>query len=382
MGAHLLLDGQDVGPLPWVGEVAPGTHQLELQGALLKAAPLTAKLRAGGQAEAVFIATSTAGHLRITTRPPEASIEVDGKVVGTGNFEGDVVTGDHKVRVSAPGFKASEQVVSLLAQASAVTNVELERFVSPEETARLNAEKEAEAYRGGYGQVALVGAIGASTTHICGDLQLGSASTACTTGVAYGGGLSVRGGYSFGTFGIEGIAILMADYSKDTVNYTASSSTPVVNSIADVTHGESYSWLRTAGMIAVGPRFITPGHDVRFTIGAGGGLVVREVFLARTLSGNAIEAPPYADSALVLSPGLTADIGLTIGSTPGTSFSFGAMLWTDFPSATQVSSKSISQTTTTPGGTAANFTGTAGPFTVESGAQVYIGPYLGVRWGH
>ena len=116
-------------------------------------------------------------------------------------------------------------------------------------------------------------------------------------------------------------------------------------------------------------------------LGAAGGLVVREVFLARTLSGNANELPPYDDAALVLSPGLTADIGLTIGSVPGASFSFGAMVWADFPSATQLSPKSTNQSISTASGTTI-LNGTAVPFTVESGAQVYIGPYVGIRWGH
>jgi hypothetical protein len=194
--------------------------------------------------------------------------------------------------------------------------------------------------------------------------------------------VSVRGGYSFGALGIEGVAVLMADYANDSVTYTApATSSFAPGSIADVSHGESYSWLRTAGMIAAGPRFITPGQSVRFTIGAAGGLVIREVFLTRTLSGNAAELPPYSDAALVLSPGLTADIGLTIGSVPGASFSFGAMVWTDFPSATQVPQKGINQSVTTASGSTI-LNGTVGPFTVESGPQVYVGPYLGLRWGH
>ncbi len=138
--------------------------------------------------------------------------------------------------------------------------------------------------------------------------------------------------------------------------------------------------MKLGGLIGAGPRITTPGENVRFTIGASGGLSIKGVFLSRSLSNGLAESPSYSDAALVLAPAATADLGLTIGSVPGASFSFGAMAWADFPSSTQITpgGKSVTEV---PQNGASSFQSSVGPFTAESGPQIYFGPYFGIRFG-
>ena len=96
------------------------------------------------------------------------------------------------------------------------------------------------------------------------------------------------------------------------------------------------------------------------------------------MSGGLSETSPYSGSKLAISPGITGDLGIILGSTPGVSFIFGAMAWVELPSTSQVGAQTIGETPAN----GAPFNASVGPFTVETGPQVYIGPYLGMRFGH
>jgi hypothetical protein len=305
---------------------------------------------------------------------------MDGQAVGTGTYDGDVLAGNHVFRVTAPGYEPAEQTLSVVSQATQSANVALKRAVSAEELARQKEESEAEAFRGGYGQFTVFGAFAASSSHLSCDDLAGSLTVTCGTGVPYGGGLSLRGGYAFGLVGIEGVLVLMGNAWQDTASYAASSApNPSPQSASDVAHDETYSFVRAGGLIGAGPRLTTSGRTLRFTVGAAGGLAVTALFVSRTVANGLSEAPPYTDTAFVLSPGLTADTGLTIGSTPGAAFSFGLMTWAEFPATTPLPRKTVAQLTSSG---AALPDGHVGPLTVIQNPQFFLGPYVGVRFGH
>jgi hypothetical protein len=66
-----------------------------------------------------------------------------------------------------------------------------------------------------------------------------------------------------------------------------------------------------------------------------------------------------------------------MGSTPGANFVIGAMLWADFPTTQQTAA-----VTTDGSARGTTFAIPVPSYTVEHGAQIYFGPYLGVRFGH
>ncbi len=382
--ADLLIDGQDVGPLPWEGDVPPGIHQLSIQATDLKAEPQTLKVVRGTRIDATFNADFITGALKVTAHPGSADIALDGKSIGTGTFEGRVAVGDHVLRVTAAGYKPVEKPVTIAGETPAASDVSLEREITPAEIAAAMAARDAEAIRGFYGQLTAFGTWPPVSTHIgCGDTSApqGGNAESCSSGFAYGAGGTLRAGYSFGILGLEVVGGFMYGSWQDSVTYASSTgnqappSNPTIGSFA---HNESYSLVYTGSMAAVGPRLMTAGRTFRLSFGVAGGVSFRNIQLTRSMSGGLTESPSYSGSVLAVSPGALADLGFIWGSTPGVSFVFGAMAWAELPSQTQVSPQTVQET---PSG-GAPFSATSGPFTVLSGPQLYVGPYIGIRLGH
>jgi hypothetical protein len=310
---------------------------------------------------------------------------LDGKSVGTGTFNGRISLGNHVLKVTAKGYKPIEKVVAIAADATASTEVALEREITDAEIAAAQAERDADAIRGFYGQLTAFGAWPPLSTHVsCGDTSQPSASIteSCSPGFVYGGGGTLRGGYSFGILGLELVGAFMYNQWQDSVTYTSSTVNPTPPSnptIGGFQHNESYAMGSTGGMAAFGPRLMTSGHTFRLSFGVAGGVSFQNIQLTRSMSSGLSESPSYSGSVTAISPGALADLGLIWGSTPGVNFVFGAMAWAELPSQTQVSSQNVTETVT---GSGSQFGQTSGPFTVLSGPQVYVGPYIGIRFGH
>jgi hypothetical protein len=385
-GAHanLLVDDLAVGPLPWEGDLSPGVHRLAIQATNLRAEPQTIKVPRASRAEATFSADFTTGELEITTLPKTAVIALDGNAIGTGSFAGQVAVGNHVLSVTAPGFAPVSKAVAIGGQTTFAAQITLESQITDADIAAAQAARDAEALRGLYGQVTVFGVTPPAATHVnCSEAatSVGPISSACNPGFAYGGGATLRGGYSFGSVGLELVGALMVDHWEDDIPYTATSALPPkppTPSIGAFPHSEAYTFSATSGMLAAGPRLTTPGSLVRVTIGAAGGLAFRNVQLDRAMSNGLSESSAYSGSALVVSPGLLGDAGLIVGSPPGVAFVLGAMAWVEFPSSTSLGAQEIPETTQ--GGT--HFNASSGPYTLLSGPQVYLGPYLGLRFGH
>jgi hypothetical protein len=73
------------------------------------------------------------------------------------------------------------------------------------------------------------------------------------------------------------------------------------------------------------------------------------------------------------------DIGLTVGASPGVRVYFGVFAWMDFPSSTLASPTLTRNANLSAGGTLSY---TTPSYPVVSGTQIYIGPMLGMTFGH
>jgi hypothetical protein len=143
-------------------------------------------------------------------------------------------------------------------------------------------------------------------------------------------------------------------------------------------HSEAYTLVGMSGIAAAGPRLMTTGRTFRLTLGAAGGVAFRNIQLTRSLSNGVSESSGYSDTETAISPAILGDLGFIIGSTPGVNFVIGGMAWVELPSQTQTNSQNLQENPS--GGT--SFNAASGPFTILNGPQVYIGPYLGIRFGH
>lgn len=381
--AHLLLDGQDVGALPWEGDVPPGVHQLALHATDLKAEPQTIKVPRGSKTTATFTADFTVGRLQITAHPDQADIALDGKSIGTGKFGGPVAVGDHTLHVSLDGYKPVDKTITVAPQATLSDDIPLERIITAEEIAAAQSARDWEAIRGFYGQVTVFGAYPPVSTHITCDQATppeGAINQACSPGFVWTGGATLRGGYSWGIIGVELIGGFMYDRQEDDATYTSTAATTVVptsTQLGAYQHSEAYTIAGMTGLAALGPRLTTAGRRLRLTLGAAGGVAIRSITLTRSVS-SGVTDNGYSDNETAVSPAILGDVGFIIGSTPGVNFVLGAMGWVELPSTVQTGSQNLQEMPS--GGTA--FNAQTGPYTVVSGPQVYVGPYLGMRFGH
>ena len=387
--AHLMVDGNDVGPLPWEGDVAPGVHQLEIQATDLKAEPQTVKVARGAKAEATFNADFTAGQLKIAVHPDGADIALDGKSIGKGTFDGQVAVGDHTLKITLASYKAVEKPITVVAQSTVSAEFTLEHQVTDAELAAEQAAKDAEAIRGFYGQLAVFGAWPPVSTHLdCNETanpDSSQVSESCTTGFVYSGGGAVRVGYSWGIFGLELVGGFMYSRWEDDATYTSNTTNmtnPMTPGLGEYQHTEAYTFTSMAGLGGLGPRLTTAGRTFRLTLGAAGGVVYRQIQMDRSMSNGVSESPSLSLSTSVISPAAIGDIGFIVGSTPGVNFIFGGMAWAEFPSTTQVNGQTTNETANGTSFTVSNPGAGSGPFTVQNGPQVFIGPYVGIRFGH
>jgi hypothetical protein len=265
------------------------------------------------------------------------------------------------------------------------SEIDLVRLVTADEIAAAEAARDAEAIKGGYGQLTVFGAWPPLSTHLACDetaAPVNGNSSSCSPGFVFGGGAALRAGYSWGILGLELVGAFLYTRQEDDVTYTANSvmtGAPAIPSLGAYQHSEAYTITSMGGLLAAGPRVMTPGRGFRLTLGAAGGMSIRQITLDRAMSNGISESSPYSGNVTAISPAATGDLGFIIGSTPGVNFVIGAMAWAELPSQTVVSAKNVAETPTSGGN---HFNQPSGPYKVLDGPQVFIGPYLGIRFGH
>jgi hypothetical protein len=281
--------------------------------------------------------------------------------------------------VTAEGYEAADESLKVEPGKQATRTISLAKTISSEEIAAREAaikeREDSDAIRGIYGELLVFGGYALNAMKI--DCSTLSAAT-CNNGFPVAGGGALHLGYSFGILALELSGTFLAETHQDTATFVGSATpgtTPALNSL---THTETDRWSSVGGMLGLGPRLTTADRNVRFTIGAAGGLAVRNYTFSRTLTGGVTETSPISASDLEISPGVLGDIGFVFGSTPGVSLRVGVTGWLDFPNggfstpATTASSPSGTTQITTP----------VPAYGVQLGTQYYVGPYLGLRFGH
>jgi hypothetical protein len=113
--ATVVIDGIDMGQSPFKGEVVAGRHTFEARAPGYVPARQTTDVV---YKEPLNLALDLAverheGHLRIQATPADASIELDGKVVGSGTWEGGLPSGGHQLIVKKPGFQPYTSEITL-----------------------------------------------------------------------------------------------------------------------------------------------------------------------------------------------------------------------------------------------------------------------------
>jgi hypothetical protein len=140
-GVHAFVDGKDMGPAPWEGDLEPGQHVVELKGDKVlsgqKPVEVTAKSRTEIKLAAVPVAPVKV-HVSIATTPANATITLDGQPVPA-PFGGDLDPGTHKLEIAAPGFAPQARDLVVAPGQAVSENIALVALPSEESAVRVGA---------------------------------------------------------------------------------------------------------------------------------------------------------------------------------------------------------------------------------------------------
>ena len=105
-GASVFVDGIDMGPAPFKGQVVAGRHTIEARSPGFVTARQTSEIAFGRPLDLLLTLARERheGKVRIAADEPDAVIQVDGKVVGSGAWAGVLASGGHQLVVKKPGF--------------------------------------------------------------------------------------------------------------------------------------------------------------------------------------------------------------------------------------------------------------------------------------
>jgi opacity protein-like surface antigen len=127
----VVIDGNEVGKTPWEGPLSTGEHTVLLQGeGALGTQPVSVPVKRGERTPLMLVAEDLAASLQVEPTPRGASVAIDGISVGRGVWSGRLRAGAHWIEVSAAGFVAKRQAVSLARGEQGQVAVELLRDLS------------------------------------------------------------------------------------------------------------------------------------------------------------------------------------------------------------------------------------------------------------
>jgi hypothetical protein len=370
----VIVDGKEVGPLPWEGDLDPGAHQVEAKGPKSAAVAQRVEIKRREKSELTLELQAQTGVLYVDPHNAQAQIMLDGAVVGKGVWEGTVTPERHELLVTAPLYKPLQRVfmVHVGERVTETTPLVLEEGVSLHD------------FRGLYVGINLLGRFGGAPTNEFAEncpVQRGS----CDFGKAAGFGGLLRIGYSFGWLGAEVIGMGSFDVTSADAEYQAVLTEKMSPHFGPPRH-EQYEFQRAGAGAGLGVRATSKHTSIRFTGGMGLLMALRAIN-ARTETEIQIANPnpgcfncsntehhDWNTKGSKAIPMLLLDGGLLLGGTPGTKFQLGILAALEFygdPLVTDGQGPDNVQGTSwgRPGVQAAH------------GTEVFIGPVLGLQFG-
>jgi hypothetical protein len=374
---RVLLDGLDVGATPWEGDLPPGSHTVAGRSSKSTAPPKTVEVSAGGSATVELSSNASTGRIEVTTSDGQGFIIVDGKPVAEGSFAGELPVGPHLIRVKREGYETFEKKIDLQEHDTIAETVTLRASAGTTKEANSKGDSD-HPFSGVYGGLGIMGLIepngnGNSLETSCS--QIGASS--CSTPPPLGGGIFGYGGYSWDPIGLELFLAAQFDETTPSANYTANSSLGSV--VGGPPRIEQFILPRLGGVAAIRARATLDGKVFRFSFSAGPGLAYKDMFLIRkatTQDGSNRSGKEVSDSVSYVSPALVADVAVHFRLSGGFAFSGGILTLFENAGETQVATQNQVLASNTGGAPLRTFS-----YDAASGAQFFVGPYLGVEFG-
>ncbi len=382
---RVVIDGLDVGPTPYEGDLDPGAHEVLVRSSAGASTPQRVEVERGKAVTVELAAVASTTHLEITTGDHLAILFFDGKPLAEGSFSGDVAPGEHLLVVAKEGWDRVEKKLNL--QPSGREKVEIVLTKSRDAKPGNVLEDSSPSGRGLYGGFAFagLGMPGGNGNEIetrCNDLGASS----CETPMPIGGAVFGYLGYSFDPIGFEVMVGGEFDQTKPKANYAgyggpSAQSNPLLSGVPRV---EQYTFLRTGGMVAVRVRANIEGKRLRGSLALGPGISYKYAAMSerRATSTDArnlqdVYAPGGQSYA---SPAITADASVQLRLSRSVALTLGMLMWLESSSFTDVrAAGDLHRFMAADGQQPAPIT--TPPYQITSGAQIFLGPYLGTQFG-
>jgi hypothetical protein len=382
---RVIVDGVDVGPAPWEGDVDPGAHDVALRSSSLSAPSQHVEVPRGATITVEADATTPLAKLDVHTADRQGFILLDGKPLAEGSYTGDVPAGTHALSVAREGYERYEKRITVPEGGTYSEAVTLHKPASAAPSEDLSIPG-----TGIYGGFGLSGALLVSGTG--NELETSCANlgaSSCDTPKALGAGLWGYFGYAWNPIGIEILAGGMYDEATPTAHFTndptqANSSANAL--VVGPPRDEQFQLVRAGGIAALRLRGAMEWTKVRATLAAGFGGAFKELFLIRQ-STTTKTTPQLTDRFVpdalnYLAPALSVDGSIQYRATPNTALVLGFYLWLE----------NAGNGARTPGDTTRTLSAGSGsnaapapiatpPYLFASGTQAFFGPYLGMQFG-
>jgi hypothetical protein len=382
--ARVRIDGKEVGPAPWQGDLDAGPHEIALvsdEGT----ATTTLDVVKGTNPALALSTAAPAARLEVRTSDGLGSISLDGKVVGQGSFAGDVPAGKHVLRVTRDGFEPYERSVELeakhtLAEIVTLKNAQDDGAAAKTDAAKPSAPAAEDDFSGLYGGVTLLGAFvpfgsGSDPELRCTDIG----ASECTSPSSAGGGLLGYLGYFGDPLGVELAAGALFDQTSSTATYTGQGTGNPLS--IGVPRTADFDVYRVGPVAALRLRASAHGPQWLVTAAAGPGLAQKTVFLARnstSTDGRNLTNDFVPDELSYVSPALSFELAAGYRVSPGFSLLVGGYLWLE---------TAQEDLHTAPDGQAYLSNGDVAvplvtpSYRPASGTQVFLGPFLSAQFG-
>ncbi len=387
---RVIIDGTDVGGAPWEGELPAGPHDVAVRSADLGSPTQKVEIEAGKTAEVSIAASSALGRIEIRTSDGLGNIYLDGKLVGEGQFAGDVPAGSHTIRVAREGFVPFEKRIELAEKASVSESVTLRREGQSLQAVEVEQERVFYGLYGGFGLFGAFG-VGGMNSGLEGDSCKTRRAESCETPNPIGAGAFGYVGFTFLPVGFELFLGAMFDQNAQKAQFGEPD--PTKAAILGPRRTEEFKTIRAGGVAALRVRATYDSRVVRLSVAVGPGIAYKQMFLEREATTptnfkdryvpddgktNAGELEPNKLS--YVGPALTSDIAVHVRISPTVAISGGLLAWVESAGKDLIVQGDKNRFLVGPQGS------TPIGLPVQSyepavSAQFFLGPYLGMMFG-
>ncbi len=375
---RVIVDGNDVGAAPWEGELDPGKHSVMLRGDTLGSDTQTVEIVRGQRQEVVLSAKEATAHLEVRTSDGAGTISIDGKVVGEGSFSGDLPIGPHNIDVTREGFEPFHKSVTLKDKESPTETVTLHRPGESFTDITTDAERLFQGVYGGFNLMFLKG-IGSTGTEL--DLKCNALSAAsCETPGPMGGGLQGYVGYTWNPVGFElmlGGSTYVTEQKAKFDGNVPQGGNPL---FATPIRTETFTMFRAGGYGAIRLRLSAQTRGFRISFAAGFGGAVRVLAMQRQAETPDGASDRFVPSAVTyFAPAASFDLSTHWRVARSATLAVGAQLWAENSGDGAVTSRDAARYIVKNGAPVGTIP-TPG-YTLSSGTQLFLGPYIGMMFG-